>query len=174
VASQEEWVEDDGEGVSSRLRRLRLSAGLSQSHLAGKAGLRRTTVQAIEAGTTRHPLPSTIARLARALGVRPGDLFGQEPWVSSGPETDTETCGELNIAPEPVEIRLRVERPGPRGWVCDLSVPPQEVFGGITYLCGSCGEVLARELWLTHRLPARIRCHACGAVCAFDWEASGP
>lgn len=50
------------------LRRARQQQALSQLDLAVKAGINRSTVVSAERGQT-HPRPSTIRRLAEALGV---------------------------------------------------------------------------------------------------------
>lgn len=54
--------------IASRLTRLRLAAGLSQSALARKAGIRRATLTDIEAGK-QQPSLATAAKLVAALGV---------------------------------------------------------------------------------------------------------
>jgi transcriptional regulator with XRE-family HTH domain len=58
-----------------RLKRLRERAALSQEELGEQAGLARTTVLRLEKGG-EAPYPSTIRKLARALGVRPDQLMG--------------------------------------------------------------------------------------------------
>ena len=58
----------------ARLRALRRSAGLSRTALAARAGLGYTTLWYLEAGR-RRPSPSTVARLAAALGI-PADALG--------------------------------------------------------------------------------------------------
>lgn len=57
----------------ARLVQLRTSAVLTQAELADKAGVALLSVHKIERGT-QEPRPSTIRKLARALGVRPQDL----------------------------------------------------------------------------------------------------
>ena len=59
-----------------RLRRIRERAALTQGELAEKAGLTRVSVVRIEGGQPARP--STTRRLARALGVKPGDLMEEE------------------------------------------------------------------------------------------------
>jgi transcriptional regulator with XRE-family HTH domain len=60
--------------VAKNVRRLRKSKGLSQAELATDAGLHQHHVSEIENG--QHDLRlRTIDKLARALGVRPRDLF---------------------------------------------------------------------------------------------------
>lgn len=56
------------------IRALRKEAGLSQEVLADTAGLHRTYVGAIERGERNISLIN-IVQLARALRVKPADLF---------------------------------------------------------------------------------------------------
>jgi len=58
-----------------RLRRLRLGAGLTQVQLAERAGISPDTVVRWEAGRGTRPHPSALSKLARALGITPGDLL---------------------------------------------------------------------------------------------------
>lgn len=55
------------------LRRYRLRAALSQRDLAKKAGVAASTVARIEGGHEVHP--STMRKLASALGCAPADLM---------------------------------------------------------------------------------------------------
>jgi transcriptional regulator with XRE-family HTH domain len=55
-------------GFGAELQRLRKAAGLSQSGLAGKAGVELRSVQNWEQGH-RHPKPQAMLALAGALGV---------------------------------------------------------------------------------------------------------
>jgi transcriptional regulator with XRE-family HTH domain len=65
------------------LRELRRRKGLSQKDLAGKSGVGQDTISGIEAG--RHePRPSTLRKLADALGVEVEDLF-REPAAPKAP-----------------------------------------------------------------------------------------
>ncbi len=57
-----------------RVRALRLAAGLSQEHLADKAGLHRTYVSSLERGLRNVGLDN-ILRLAEALQIPPSTLF---------------------------------------------------------------------------------------------------
>jgi transcriptional regulator with XRE-family HTH domain len=59
------------------VRRLRVSAGLSQEALADRAGLHRTYVSSIERGE-RNVAIENIFRLATALGVDPRELLAPE------------------------------------------------------------------------------------------------
>ncbi|HEX8065380.1 MAG TPA: helix-turn-helix transcriptional regulator [Thermoleophilaceae bacterium] len=56
------------------LRRARDRAGLSQEALADKAGLHRNAVALLEGGKRDVKL-STVAKLAKALGVDAGELI---------------------------------------------------------------------------------------------------
>jgi DNA-binding XRE family transcriptional regulator len=57
-----------------RLRELRLRAALTQADLAELAKVSRTTIVRLEAGDP-NVLPTTLRRLARALHVKPTDLW---------------------------------------------------------------------------------------------------
>jgi transcriptional regulator with XRE-family HTH domain len=57
-----------------RLKALRERRALSQAELAEKAGITRATLSRLEGGAER-PYPSTIRKIAAALGVEPGDLM---------------------------------------------------------------------------------------------------
>jgi transcriptional regulator with XRE-family HTH domain len=62
----------------ARLRALRDRQALSQRDLAERAGVSPTTVARIECGQL-EPRPSTVRKLARALGVEPEALMEPEP-----------------------------------------------------------------------------------------------
>lgn len=55
------------------LRRLRLAAGMSQEQLGLEAGVQRNFISLIETGQNQ-PTLSTIAKLARALGLKASEL----------------------------------------------------------------------------------------------------
>ena len=57
------------------LRQLREAKVLSQRELAEKSGVSPTTIINIETGKIR-PHPSTLRKLAEALGVAPEELAG--------------------------------------------------------------------------------------------------
>lgn len=62
------------ERFAENLRRQRRSVGLSQEALARTAQLHRTEISLLERGE-REPRLSTIARLARGLGVPASSLL---------------------------------------------------------------------------------------------------
>jgi transcriptional regulator with XRE-family HTH domain len=64
--------------VISRLRPLRERKALTQRELARDAGVTQSTIQRLEAGL-QEARPSTIRKLARALGVKPVDLMDIPP-----------------------------------------------------------------------------------------------
>ena len=59
-----------------RLRELRLRAAMTQLELAERAGIARTTIVRLEQGDP-NVLPTTLRKLARALRVKPTDLWEQ-------------------------------------------------------------------------------------------------
>jgi transcriptional regulator with XRE-family HTH domain len=58
------------------LRRLRLAAGMSQERLGLEAGVQRNFISLIETGQNQ-PTITTIAKLARALGMRASELVAE-------------------------------------------------------------------------------------------------
>jgi transcriptional regulator with XRE-family HTH domain len=59
--------------TGEKIRALREDAGLSQEALAHEAGVSWSTIQAVEAGN-RKPIKVTLNAIAKALGVKPGEL----------------------------------------------------------------------------------------------------
>jgi len=60
----------------SRLRDLRMRRALSQYDLADKSKVARTTIIRLEQGDP-NVKPSTLRKLAKALRVKPAELFGE-------------------------------------------------------------------------------------------------
>jgi transcriptional regulator with XRE-family HTH domain len=60
--------------LGKRVRDLRHDRGFSQERLAELAAIHENHVRRIEGGTA-NPSYLVVGRLARALGVKPGDLF---------------------------------------------------------------------------------------------------
>jgi transcriptional regulator with XRE-family HTH domain len=74
--------------IAYRLRTLREAAGLSQQEVAERADLSLSLIAKMEQGRKADPRASTILTLAKALGVRPGQLIEDltSPPDSSFPE----------------------------------------------------------------------------------------
>lgn len=68
-------------------RRFRMEAGMSLKGLATAAGVAHDTVMDIEKGK-RMPHPTTVKKLATALGVNVGDLVDWDAEGFGGPEGD--------------------------------------------------------------------------------------
>lgn len=64
-----------GATVGDRVRTERLLRGLTQEQLDGLAQVATRTVQRIEAGEVEAPRPSTLAKIAEALGIDPSKLL---------------------------------------------------------------------------------------------------
>jgi transcriptional regulator with XRE-family HTH domain len=62
----------------TRLRMWRERKALTQQQLAEKAGLTRVTVARVEAGL-EEPYPTTVRKLANALGLEPEELMDPLP-----------------------------------------------------------------------------------------------
>lgn len=60
-------------GIGGAIREARLASGLSPEGLAFKAGVSLSTVERIERGAVQ-PRRATLAVLALALGVEPGEF----------------------------------------------------------------------------------------------------
>ena len=56
---------------------MRLRAGLSQRHLADVSGIAQPNISACESGRFT-PSPATLARIAKATGVRPSAILAQK------------------------------------------------------------------------------------------------
>jgi transcriptional regulator with XRE-family HTH domain len=74
-------------GVEGRklrgLRALRLDRALSQRDLAAASGVAQATINRLELGH-RAAYPSTVRKLASALGVDPPALYGPDAAVGGG------------------------------------------------------------------------------------------
>lgn len=65
---------DIGRRFGANLNQARRASGLSQERLAGVAGMHRTEIGLLERGL-RVPRIDTVAKLARALEIGPGELL---------------------------------------------------------------------------------------------------
>ncbi len=63
-------------GIANRLQHLREKAELTQEQLAAAAGVTLSNLAQIEQGVIMDPRVSTLAAIARALGVGLDDLTG--------------------------------------------------------------------------------------------------
>lgn len=61
------------------LKDLREKRGLSQEALGVAAEVRQATISEMESGRTRRVSLDVLERLAKALGVQPGELLVSEP-----------------------------------------------------------------------------------------------
>lgn len=75
---------DPLEAFAANLRRLRLSAGLTQEALAERSGIDFASIGRIER-SERDPGVRTVSRLAAGLGVEPAVLL--QPVPATGPST---------------------------------------------------------------------------------------
>lgn len=70
-----EWVLARRRAVGDRIREIRLEHNLTQEQLGERAGIDRQAINRIEQGHA-SPRLDTLIRLAEALQVPLGDLFG--------------------------------------------------------------------------------------------------
>jgi molybdate-binding protein/DNA-binding XRE family transcriptional regulator len=131
--------------IENRLRSLRSAKGLSQSDLAGMAGVTRQAIYAIEAN---QYLPTTAValRLAGALGCRVEDVFSL---VSSGEVIEGEFIGS-----QPVRERMRVKvaRVGSR-----IVVRPVSQLGDVLNFTVPADGLLRGSVSGTRKGQARVR-----------------
>ena len=64
--------------IAANVKAAREARGWTQDELAGKARLRHCRIDSLEQGVAgRNANVDNIARLAKALGLEPADLFGR-------------------------------------------------------------------------------------------------
>lgn len=63
--------------VNENIRRIRLEKGLTQKQVAQACGTADAYIRAYELGKY-NPKPSTVAKIAKALGVTPAELYGRD------------------------------------------------------------------------------------------------
>jgi len=63
--------------LSTRLRRLRLAAGMTQADLAKRLRMHASRVGHLENGTYGEPKTALILKIAAALGCDPSELDGR-------------------------------------------------------------------------------------------------
>lgn len=117
--------------TGGRLAILRRSRMWTQGRLAEEAGISPTTVSGIESGRIPRPHLGTVGKLARALGVDPGELLspdraeageGQAPLSLEWARASSEEEFERRIEEAPLEhLRwLSGELDGERGRLQEL------------------------------------------------------
>ena len=62
------------ETTGEKLKRIREDLSFSQRELAEEADVSPATVNKIETGEVKRPHPSTMRKIAKALGIEPRDL----------------------------------------------------------------------------------------------------
>jgi len=67
--------------LGERVATLRKARGWNQKELAEAAGVHPSVVSLIERDNRPNARPETIMKLAHALGVTAGHLFGEEPQI---------------------------------------------------------------------------------------------
>lgn len=71
-------VDRKGGGIVMRVKEMRKSRGLSQSELASKLGVSRTTVAMWESNG-QYPRLETVVRMASVFGCTVDELLGRPP-----------------------------------------------------------------------------------------------
>lgn len=75
-----QWLDQDPEQASkafgAQLRKVRAQKGFSQDDLSRATDVHSTAIGRVERGA-REPRLTTILKLARGLGVRPGELLDE-------------------------------------------------------------------------------------------------
>jgi HTH-type transcriptional regulator, competence development regulator len=89
----------------TRLKDVRQRKALTQQQLAEKAGVNRVTIARIEGGKD-EPLPTTLRKVADALGVDPEELL--EPVAQSGPNGPARAPINATVAERPLDERITV------------------------------------------------------------------
>jgi transcriptional regulator with XRE-family HTH domain len=101
-----------------QLRDIRRRRGFSQADLATEAGVSEFTISEIEAGKRENPRPSTLRKLAEALGVTVADLYGEpfdSPKGAAPPSLADwleERCGHAYLALSKGEIETLFDNLG--------------------------------------------------------------
>jgi transcriptional regulator with XRE-family HTH domain len=83
---------NQGPSFGARLRSLREAAGLTQEELAGRAGLTRNAVSALERGSRKQPYPHTVRSLADALDLSEDE---RASLLAAVPRRDAHAPGEI-------------------------------------------------------------------------------
>lgn len=86
--------------VGENIRRIRLEKGLTQKQVAQACGTADAYIRAYELGKY-NPKPATVAKIAKALGVTPAELYGRDEAGERDPYTElaiyqAENGGEID------------------------------------------------------------------------------
>lgn len=86
--------------VGENIRRIRLEKGLTQKQVAQACGTADAYIRAYELGKY-NPKPATVAKIAKALGVTPAELYGRDGAGERDPYTElaiyqAENGGEID------------------------------------------------------------------------------
>lgn len=81
--------------TGERIKAARIAAGMTQSELAEKVGVKFSAIHKYETGLIVNLKRDTIGKLAKALGVKPSYLL----CVGEEPETE-----EVELSPEEAEL----------------------------------------------------------------------
>jgi len=61
--------------IGENIKKIRAKLGFTQDDLAKKADIKYTTLTKVESGVVNKPSVQTIAKIAKALGVKVDDLL---------------------------------------------------------------------------------------------------
>jgi transcriptional regulator with XRE-family HTH domain len=99
----------------TRLKEVRQRKALTQQQLAEKAGVNRVTIARIEGGKD-EPFPTTLRKVADALGVEPDELLAPPAATltngpANGPGADVTLDERIAVRDEPEVRRLLLAHP---------------------------------------------------------------
>ncbi|MEU1312570.1 helix-turn-helix transcriptional regulator [Streptomyces cinnamoneus] len=89
--------------IGDNLARLRRQAGLTQRELAGRSGVGLPTIRGLECNARTTALMGTLAKLARALDVKPSVLLGQRQTLHQDDAPREDGIRALRRAVHPLE-----------------------------------------------------------------------
>lgn len=155
----------------TRLKAIRLRQALTQQQLAEKAHVNRVTIARIEGGMDK-PFPTTVRKLADALGVLPQDLM-ESPGGSSGRIEGTEVAevsrilrAHPDLKPILDEVAGQLATRIPDGRLSLTALPDPEYGTTQQLFLGVCTDLqddqaldalhrFDREWWIQHADRAR-------------------
>jgi transcriptional regulator with XRE-family HTH domain len=127
--------------IGEEVRLLREEMGLTGAQLAARAGLAPSAVSQIETGK-RTPSSTSVAKLAEALGVEPGDLF---PKKAQAPLPLNEVTGAARFLTLDADLLRTIceSMAGHYEELADRDVPPSRALGWWDVAPYDAGFVLA-------------------------------